>query len=74
MATIPVVKIELDGRMPAEKALRKFKRKVEAFGVLREYRKRQEYEKPSVRKKEKEKQAEKRRTKPPKRFDGGTKL
>ena len=35
----------------------------EAFGVIREYRKRQEYKKPSVKLKEKTQAAEKRRKK-----------
>ncbi|MBT3980594.1 MAG: 30S ribosomal protein S21 [Bacteriovoracaceae bacterium] len=57
------VLIEISGDFPAEKALRKFKRKCENFGVLKEYKKRKDYKKPSVRKKEKLEQAEKRRIK-----------
>ena len=69
MSTKPVVKIDIDSRMPTEKALRKFKRKVEAFGVIKEYRKRKEYQKPSVKRKEKEKQNGKRKNKTDKIFD-----
>lgn len=49
-----------DGEM-FEKAVKKFKKKVEASGVLREVRKREFYLKPSIKKKEKERAAEKRR-------------
>ena len=46
---------------PIEKALRRFKKKVEAAGILKDLRKREYYSKPSVRKKEKSAAAEKRR-------------
>jgi small subunit ribosomal protein S21 len=46
---------------PIEKALRRFKKKVEAAGILKEVRRREYYLKPSVKKKEKERAAEKRR-------------
>ena len=42
------IKIDIDERLPAERALKKFKRFCEAYGVIREYRKRQEYKKPST--------------------------
>lgn len=44
-----------------EKALKRFKKKVEAAGILKESRKREAYLKPSVQKKEKKRIAEKRR-------------
>jgi small subunit ribosomal protein S21 len=43
-----------------ENALRRFKRKVEKAGVLTELRKRQHFEKPSVKRKRKEAQAKKK--------------
>lgn len=46
-----------------DRALRKFKRMCEAYGVLREYRDRKEYKKPSVKKKEKLANAKKRAAK-----------
>ena len=46
---------------PVEKALRRFKKKVEAAGILKDVRRREFYLKPSVRKKEKQRAAEKRR-------------
>ncbi|HSI06745.1 MAG: 30S ribosomal protein S21 [Myxococcota bacterium] len=46
---------------PFEKALKRFKKKVEAAGILKEVRRREHYLKPSIRKKEKQRSAEKRR-------------
>jgi len=46
---------------PVEKALRRFKKKVEAAGILKDVRRREFYLKPSIRKKEKQRAAEKRR-------------
>ncbi len=48
---MPVVKVREDESL--ENALRRFKRKCEKSGVLTELKKRQHYEKPSVRKKRK---------------------
>ncbi|MDI3534431.1 MAG: small subunit ribosomal protein [Thermosediminibacterales bacterium] len=44
-----------------EKALRRFKRKCQMAGVLSEVRKREHYEKPSVRRKKKSEAARRRR-------------
>ena len=55
--------VRVDERMPVDRSLKKFKRLCESFGVVREYRKRQEYKKPSVVSKEKREAAEKRRAK-----------
>lgn len=46
---------------PFEKALKRFKKKVEAAGILKELRRREHFLKPSMRKKEKQRSAEKRR-------------
>ena len=46
-----------------EKAMKRFKRKVEKEGIMRDIKKNRYYRKPSVRKKEKRKAAEKRRRK-----------
>lgn len=56
------LKIPIDER-GVERSLRRFKKMCESFGIVREYRKRQEYKKPSVRLKEKTKAAYKRRLK-----------
>ena len=42
------LKVELDERLPFEKAIRLFKRKVEDSGLLKEVKDRMEFEKPSV--------------------------
>jgi|TARA_R110002124_G_scaffold79195_1_gene210716 small subunit ribosomal protein S21 len=52
---------------PIEKAMRRFKRKVESEGIMRDMKKKRYYKKPSVEKKEKTKAAEKRRRKLAKR-------
>ena len=46
-----------------ENALRRFKRKVEKSGILTELRKRQHFEKPSVKRKRKQAQARRKRRK-----------
>ncbi len=56
------IRVEIDDR-GVERSLRKFKRMCESYGVVREYRNRKEYKKPSVRTKEKNEAAEKRRRK-----------
>lgn len=55
---MPVVHIREDESF--ESALRRFKRKVEKAGVLTELRKRQHFEKPSVKRKRKNVQAKKK--------------
>ncbi len=60
MATI---QIDIDERFPAEKAIKKFKRLCDAYGIVKEYRARTEYKKPSVKQKEKLEAADKRRRK-----------
>ncbi|HMB53446.1 MAG TPA: 30S ribosomal protein S21 [Thermoanaerobaculia bacterium] len=55
---MPVVQVREDESF--ESALRRFKRKVEKAGVLTELRKRQHFEKPSVKRKRKESQAKKK--------------
>lgn len=57
------IQITIDDRFPAEKAIKKFKRLCDAYGIVKEYRARQEYKKPSVKMKEKLENADKRRRK-----------
>ena len=59
----PNVEVRIGARVGMDKGLRKFKRLCESYGVLREYRHRKHYLKPSIRKKEKAEAAEKRRQK-----------
>jgi small subunit ribosomal protein S21 len=58
---IRVTKVVVKEGEPFEKALKRFKKKVEAAGILKEVRRREHYLKPSIRKKEKQRSAEKRR-------------
>ncbi|MBT3583545.1 MAG: 30S ribosomal protein S21 [Halobacteriovoraceae bacterium] len=64
------IKVMVDDR-GVDRSLKKFKRLCESFGVIREYRKRQEYKKPSVRLKEKLAAADKRRKKSKKSYGSG---
>ena len=68
------IQVVIDERSGVERSLKKFKRMCESFGVIREYRKRQEYKKPSVRKLEKTAAAEKRRKKTQMKFSRGSKI
>ena len=63
MASQSSIVVNVDERLGVERSLKKFRRMCESFGVIREYRKRQEYKKPSIRLKEKVASAEKRRKK-----------
>ena len=54
--------LEVDDR-GVERVLRKFKRLCDSYGIVKKYRSKQEYKKPSVRQKEKLEAAEKRRRK-----------
>jgi len=56
-----VAKVVVKEGEPFEKALKRFKKKVEAAGILKEVRRREHYLKPSIRRKEKQRAAEKRR-------------
>jgi small subunit ribosomal protein S21 len=57
------IKIDIGDGMMVERALKKFKRMCDSYGIVKEYRKREAFIKPSVRLKEKEEAAEKRRKK-----------
>jgi small subunit ribosomal protein S21 len=52
--------VVVDENEPFEKAFKKFKRLVEKEGILTEVKRRQFYEKPSEKKKRRERQARKR--------------
>lgn len=68
------IKIEVDDKIGVERALKKFKRFCESYGVIREYRKRQEYKKPSIKNKEKLAAAEKRRKKTVMKYNRSSKI
>lgn len=57
------IRVEIEDRSGVERSLRKFKRMCESYGVVKEYRNRKEYKKPSIRLKEKTEASEKRRAK-----------
>ena len=63
------IKVIIDGtKHGVEGSLKKFKRLCEAAGILKEYRKRKEFKKPSIRKKEKVEAATKRKAKDKAKF------
>lgn len=68
------ITVVIDDKTNMERSLKKFKRLCESFGVIREYRKRQEYKKPSVRHKEKTAAAEKRRKKTAMKYNRTSKI
>ena len=45
---IPIARIVIDESEPLEKAIKRFKRMVEKEGIIREWKKREYYEKPST--------------------------
>jgi small subunit ribosomal protein S21 len=57
------IKIDIGEGTMVERALKKFKRLCDSYGIVKEYRKREAYTKPSVKNKEKLESAEKRRKK-----------
>jgi small subunit ribosomal protein S21 len=71
--SMSTIQISIDERFPAEKAIKKFKRLCDAYGIVKEYRARSEYRKPSVKMKEKLENADKRRRKTEVRFRRTTK-
>ena len=56
-------KIRISDGFPVEKALRRFKRMCDSYGVIRKYKDKEAYQKPSIKEKEKKEAAEKRRRK-----------
>jgi len=65
---IRLTKVSVRDGEPIERALKRFKRKVEQSGVLKEVRKREHYLKPSIKKKLKGRAAEARARKREKRL------
>ena len=57
------LKLQINERSGIERSLKTFKRMCEQSGVVKEYRKRKDYKKPSVVKKEKTEAAVKRKAK-----------
>jgi small subunit ribosomal protein S21 len=63
IALTQTIKLVVDERSGVDRTLKKFKRMCDTYGIVKEYRKRAEYKKPSVRHKEKTEAADKRRRK-----------
>ena len=59
----PTIIVKVDEKSNVERTIRKFKRLCESYGVVKEYKKRQDYKKPSIKNKEKLEAAQKRRFK-----------
>lgn len=57
------IEVKIGDGIPVDKALKKFKRLCDQFGIIKEYRKREAHQKRSVKMKEKREAAEKRRKK-----------
>lgn len=68
------IEVVIDEKFGVERSLKKFKRMCESFGIVREYRKRQEHRKPSVKMKEKTEAAAKRRRKNQGKYGRGSKI
>jgi len=66
-----MTKVTLRDGEPAERAIKRFKRKVEQAGILKEVRKREHYVKPSVKRKLKQRAAIARARKTAKRAAEG---
>jgi len=54
-------KVDVGMNEPLERALRRFKKKIEQEGILKQLKVRKHYEKPSVRKKRKRQEARKKK-------------
>jgi small subunit ribosomal protein S21 len=63
MASNTNIYIEVSEYAPIEKVLRRFKRQCDSFGIVKEYRERQDYKKPSVKQKLKLEASVKRKAK-----------
>ena len=63
MITVQNIFLKVDERFGVDKTLKKFKRMCDNYGIVKQYRARSEYKKPSVKTKEKLEAAEKRRRK-----------
>jgi small subunit ribosomal protein S21 len=68
------IRIDITDGFAVERALKKFKRMCDAYGIVKEYRAREHYEKPSVKNKLKLEAAEKRRKKTNSKMRGSKKI
>lgn len=68
------IRIDITDGFAVERALKKFKRLCDAYGIVKEYRAREFYQKPSVKRVEKMEAAEKRRKKTSSKMKGSRKI
>lgn len=68
------IRIDITDGFAVERALKKFKRLCDAYGIVKEYRARESYQKPSVKQKEKLEAADKRRKKTSSKMRGSKKI
>ena len=68
------IRIDITDGFAVERALKKFKRLCDAYGIVKEYRAREAYQKPSVKQKLKLEDAEKRRKKTNAKTRGSKKI
>ncbi|MBA2405982.1 MAG: 30S ribosomal protein S21 [Bdellovibrionales bacterium] len=68
------IRIDISDSFGVERALKKFKRLCDAYGIVKEYRAREAYEKPSVKNKLKLEAADKRRKKTSAKTRGSKKI
>jgi small subunit ribosomal protein S21 len=68
------IRIDITDGFAVERALKKFKRLCDAYGIVKEYRAREFYQKPSVKRVEKIEAAEKRRNKTNSKTRGSKKI
>jgi small subunit ribosomal protein S21 len=67
------ITVKIAEGMPVEKAIKKFKRLCDSYGIVKQYRAKESYKKPSIAAKEKREAAEKRRKKTESKFRRGSK-
>ena len=68
------IRIDITDGFAVERALKKFKRLCDAYGIVKEYRAREYYMKPSIKRVEKLEAAEKRRKKTNSKTRGSKKI
>ena len=68
---IPIAQILVDDGEPLEKAIKRFKRMVEKEGIVREWKRREFYEKPSTIRNRKKKAMERKRLRKVRKFGHG---
>ena len=68
------IRIDITDGFAVERALKKFKRLCDAYGIVKEYRAREYYMKPSIKRVEKLEAAEKRRKKTNSKSRGSKKI